>query len=237
MKKMALMLAAAFLTAAATAQQPAGQVQPYENFIRVTGESERTVVPNEIYLSIVIDQNAVKGKTDVNEVERKMVAALRRIGIDPEKQLQVGDLSGDLKTYMLRRDRMQTTKTYSLKLSSAKQLGEAYAALSDLGITDMNVTKATRSDLQSIKMEMRTEAMKNAQAIAETLAEAVGQKSGRAIYIQDNNYFYNEGPILMRAANFTAKAESDSAAGPQQPDLQFQDMKLTYSVQVKFLLE
>lgn len=237
MKKMALMLAAAFLTAAATAQQPAPQVQPYENFIRVTGESERTVVPNEIYLSIVIDQNAAKGKTDVNEVERKMVAALRRIGIDPEKQLQVGDLSGDLKTYTLRRDRMQTTKTYSLKLGSAKQLGEAYAALSDLGITDMNVTKATRSDLQSIKMEMRTEAMKNAQAIAETLAEAVGQKSGRAIYIQDNNYFYNEGPILMRTANFAAKAESDSAAGTQQPDLQFQDMKLTYSVQVKFLLE
>ncbi len=143
MKKILIMAVLLLAGTAAMAQQ-----QAFPSFVSVTGTAERQIVPDEIYLSITIDENSTKGKVTVADQEKKMIPALRNLGIDVEKDLRVGDIAGDLHTYILRKDRVLTTKTYSLKVADATMLTNVFKVLADLGITNANVTRATRSDLR-----------------------------------------------------------------------------------------
>lgn len=235
MKKILLMAAGMMMfTAAAQAQQG----EAYPSYITVNGTAEREVTPNEIYVSIAIDESDGRGgKVTVAEQERKMIEQLRRLGIDVDKDLQVGNISGDLKSYLLRRDRVQTQKNYVLKVTNAEMLGRVFQALGDINISKMNLIKATRSDLEQIKMELRVEAMKNAQEAASTLAGAIGQRAGKAFVIMDNSY-YGGGVVYFNEAMPVARAaKMEMAAADAAPALEFQDMKINCSVNVRFVLE
>ena len=178
MKKFLIFAAGlAMLSTAAMAQQN----NQSQNYIAVNGYAEREVTPNEIYISITIDESSSRnGKTTVAEQERRMVDALEKIGIDTETLLQVGDMSGDLTNYLLRRDRVQTSKNYVLKVGDATTMASVFQTLGDLGVSSISLMKATRNDIEQIQLELRAEAMRNAKTIADTLAEAIGQKAGKA---------------------------------------------------------
>ena len=106
MKKLLIMAAGLLMLSTAASAQ---QTEAYPSYIIVTGNAEREVTPDEIYVGITIDESASRsGKVTVAEQERKMVAELKKLGIAVDKDLQVGDMSGDLKSYVLRRDRVQT---------------------------------------------------------------------------------------------------------------------------------
>lgn len=212
--------------------------QTFPSYIAVTGKAEKEVVPNEIYVRITIDETDSKGKVTVAEQERKMLAALGRLGIDVEKDLQVGDISGDLQTYVLRKDRTLTTKSYELKVKDANTLSKVFTALADLNISSASVTKATRSDIEELRNEMRVEAMKNAQDAARTLAQAVGQTVGKAfqiteynfnepVYYAENNYYMADMGVMAKGV---ARKTSDSP-------LDFKKLKVTHTVNVQFVLE
>lgn len=166
-----------------------------------------------------------------------MVAELKKLGIDVDKDLQVGDMSGDLKSYVLRRDRVQTQKNYVLKVGDAATLGKVFQSLAAIDISRMNLIKATRSDIEQIRLELRAEAMKSARRSADTLAEAIGQKAGKAFMINDNNY-YGGGTVYFNSAMPVARsAKMEMATEDAGSAIEFQDMKVNCSVNVRFILE
>lgn len=226
-----LMLSMAALTL--TAQN----TSKYESYIEVTGKAEKEVVPDEIYLSITIDQEKSKAKESVVAQERKMIAALKRIGIDVENNLTVSDMSSDLQTYILRKRTVQTTKTYQLKLNNADQVSKVFETLAQLDIADTQVIKSTCSDMEAVKEQLRVDAMQNARKMADTLAEAIDQKAGSAFLITDNNYMggsvnYN-GLMMTRAAKFDMVTEESA---DQSSGIEFKKLKFSYSVNVRFEL-
>ncbi len=235
MKKLLLMAAGLLvLSTAASAQQ----TETYPSYISVTGSAERDVTPDEIYVGITIDESDSRnGKITVAEQERRMVAELKKLGIDVDKDLQVGDISGDLKSYVLRRDRVQTQKNYVLKVGDAATLGKVFQSLAAIDISRMNLIKATRSDIEQIRLELRAEAMKSARRSADTLAEAIGQKAGKAFMINDNNY-YGGGTVYFNSAMPVARsAKMEMATEDAGSAIEFQDMKVNCSVNVRFILE
>lgn len=233
MRKIIVMAASLLvLSTAAMAQQ----TETYPSYITVNGNAEREVTPNEIYVKIVIDESDSRSKVTVADQERKMVAELKKLGIDVEKDLQVGDMSGDLTNYVFRRDQVQTQKSYVLKVSSADMLNKVFQALGQMNISKMSLLKVTRNDLDKIRMELRTEAIKNAQTIAVTLAEAIGQKAGKAFMITDNNYG-NGGVIYYDFAVTGARSKAEAAPAADDTTLEFQNIKLNCSVNARFVLE
>ena len=235
MKKLLLMAAGLLvLSTAASAQQ----TETYPSYISVTGSAERDVTPDEIYVGITIDESDSRnGKITVAEQERRMVAELKKLGIDVDKDLQVGDMSGDLKSYVLCRDRVQTQKNYVLKVGDAATLGKVFQSLAAIDISRMNLIKATRSDIEQIRLELRAEAMKSARRSADTLAEAIGQKAGKAFMINDNNY-YGGGTVYFNSAMPVARsAKMEMATEDAGSAIEFQDMKVNCSVNVRFILE
>ena len=74
----------------------AAQMQEaYPSYIQVTGRAEKELTPDEFYLQIVINERDSKGKISVESQQRDMVAVLRKLGVDVEKQLKMANLSSE----------------------------------------------------------------------------------------------------------------------------------------------
>ena len=230
MKKLVLLAAALTMALAAAAQEA------YPNYIQVTGRAEKEIVPDEFYLSIVINERDSKGKISVESQQRDMIAALRKQGVDVEKQLKVANLSSEF----FKKNTSVATAKYQLLLGSAAEVAKAWQALDGLGISNVSILKVSHSALASLKEEVRVEAMRNAQQSARTLAEAIGQSIGKCFYIWDSNNdimpaYYNNA-VTVRSMKMMDAAGALEAAVEEEP-LDFKTIKLQYSVQAKFVLE
>lgn len=230
MKKWFLLAAVAVLALPALAQQQ----EAFPSYIQVTGRSEMEIAPDEFYLSIVIDEKDSKGKISVESQQRQMIDALRRLGVNVDKQLKVANLSSE---FFKRRNSVATAK-YQLQLGTAEMVSRVYEALDRVGISNISIQKVSHSQLEQLKQQVRVEAIRDAKRNAQTAsAQAIGQQIGKCFYIYDSNndvlpVFYNNA-IMMRSMAADASAEG---ASEDQP-LDFKTLKLQYYVQAKFVLE
>jgi hypothetical protein len=230
MRKLVFLAAALAMTLTAAAQTQ----EAYPSYIQVNGRAEKEIVPDEFYLSIVIDERDSKGKISVESQQREMIAALRRQGVDVEKQLKVANLSSEF----FKKNTSVATAKYQLKLGSAAEAANVWQALDKLGISDVSILRVSHSNIDALKEEVRVEAIRNAQQSARTLAEAIGQTVGKCFYIWDSNNdimpaYYNN-TMAVRSMK-SMDAGSGESAGEEPLD--FKTIKLQYSVQTKFVLE
>ncbi|MBQ9137397.1 MAG: SIMPL domain-containing protein [Alistipes sp.] len=204
-----------------------------ENYIQVNGLSEIEIVPNQIYLSIVLDESDTKGRQAIELQRRQMVAALKSLGIDTEKQLTMENMSS---SYYKRGTSLATAK-YQLLLSTAEDVMAVYDKLGEMGISDINITRVSHTDIEQYKSQCRKQAMLNAKTVATELAEAVGQTIGACIYIYDSNRgvtpTYYSDRVMMRTM---AKATNEESTPAEEP-VEFKKIKLSYSVNTKFRLK
>lgn len=115
-----------------------------QNYIEVTGTAEMEIVPDEIYLKIVISEKD-KGKKSVEQQEKVLVAVLEKLGIDVRKSLVIKDLSSNFKDYFLKRTAIQTEKEYQLCLQGAEKIGPLLADLEAAGISNITVDRVDHS--------------------------------------------------------------------------------------------
>ena len=229
MKRFILAAAVALLALPAAAQVQ----EAFPSYIQVNGRAEREIAPDEFYLQIVINERDSKGKVSVESQQRDMIAALKRLGVNVEKQLKVANLSSEF----FKKNTSVATAKYQLQLGSSAAVGKVWQALDGLGISNVSILKVSHSQLERYKSEVRVEAMRNAKQNAATLAEAIGQTIGKCFYVYDSNndvmpVFYNNMAVMRSAKAFDAA----EAAAEEEP-LDFKTIKLQYSVQAKFVLE
>ena len=229
MKRFILAAAVALLALPAAAQVQ----EVFPSYIQVNGRAEREIAPDEFYLQIVINERDSKGKVSVESQQRDMIAALKRLGVNVEKQLKVANLSSEF----FKKNTSVATAKYQLQLGSSAEVGKVWQALDGLGISNVSILKVSHSQLERYKSEVRVEAMRNAKQNAATLAEAIGQTIGKCFYVYDSNndvmpVFYNNMAVMRSAKAFDA---AEAATGEEPLD--FKTIKLQYSVQAKFVLE
>lgn len=230
MKKMMLVLAALVVVAASASAQ---QTEAFPSYIEVTGVAEKEVAPNEIYLSITINERDSKGKISVDEQQREMLAALKKLGVKPDLQLKMVDLTS---SYFKRGNALAKAQ-YELKLGSAVEVAKVWRALDGLGISQVTVTKVSHTDLEKFKAETRTEAIRAARDNAHALAEAIDQKAGKCFWIAD---YSSPVRTVYAAANLKSRAMVEEAsfdAVVEEEGLEFQTINLQHRVQAKFVLE
>lgn len=229
MKKLIAMAVVALMTLPAAAQMQ----EAYPSYIQVTGRAEKELTPDEFYLQIVINERDSKGKISVESQQRDMVAVLRKLGVDVEKQLKMANLSSEF----FKKNTSVAMAKYQLQLGSSGEVAKVWQALDDLGISNISILKVTHSQLDKYKQEVRLEAMRNARECAQEMAGAIGQTIGKCFYIYDSNSnvlpVMYDNAVLMRSAKAAADAESAAEEDP----LEFKTIKLEYGVQAKFVLE
>lgn len=230
MKRAIVLVAAALMALPAAAQVQ----EAFPSYIQVNGRAEREIAPDEFYLQIVIAERDSKGKITVESQRRDMIAALKRQGVDVEKQLKVANLSSE---FFKKKTSVATAK-YQLELYSAAEVSKVWQALDALGISNVSIAKVTHSQIERFKEEVRVEAMRNARQTAASLAEAVGQTIGRCFYVYDSNYdvvpaYYNNSVMLRTKGTYDAA----EGAAEEEEQIDFKTIRLQYNVQTKFVLE
>ena len=222
------LLAFITLTTTDTSAQELGGTIPT---VSVNGSSQLKVSPDEIYISIKLDESDTKGKVTLEEQRRSMFAALKKAGVDAEKQLSVVDVNS---SFYRRRGALAVTQ-YELKVATAEQVGKVFEALEKAGIPNVNVTRTAYSKMEELRSEARKAAIVNAQQRARELAEAVGQSIGACYEI--NDYTTATQPVVYRSKMMLANSASlDATTEEAEPNVEFEQIVVSYNVSAKFLL-
>ena len=198
--------------------------------VSVNGSSQIRVLPDEIYLSIRLDESDTKGRLPIEEQRRKMFSALKRAGVDAEKQLSVQDMSSSY----FRRSRSLAATLYELKLSSADAVRKVFEELDAAGITNVNVTRTSHSDMDGLRRQARQQAIQDAQQRARDLAEAIGQSIGACYEISD--YTTSTQPVYRKNMLMATAVAMDTVAEEAEPEVQFEQIEINYNVSAKFYL-
>ena len=114
MKKLIAMAVVALMALPAAAQMQ----EAYPSYIQVTGRAEKELTPDEFYLQIVINERDSKGKISVESQQRDMVAVLRKLGVDVEKQLKMANLSSEF----FKKNTSVAMAKYQLQLGSSGEV-------------------------------------------------------------------------------------------------------------------
>ena len=210
--------------------------QPY---IEVTGTIETEIIPNEIYLNIVLNENDNKGKASVEEQENQMILALKTLGIDLEKNFSILDFNGYYKRKFFADNAVTKIKTYELVVNSGEMLGNVYQALDSINISNISIAKVSHSDIEKIRRETKLKAIKVAKEKANDYAEAINQTLGKALCIQEThnelnaNLYGNSIGMLNEVvvAGYGSRSKQEKIQ-----DLNFKTITISATVLAKFIL-
>ncbi|MGB5359218.1 MAG: SIMPL domain-containing protein [Eudoraea sp.] len=204
--------------------------QPY---LETTARVDTLVIPDRIYLSILITEADTKGKTSVEKLENKMADKLKTIGIDIEKQLTLNDLGSNFKKYFLRKVDVQKDKEYTLLVHDALTAGKVLMGLESIGISNVNLIKTEYSGLEKLKIDLRQKAVRAAKIQAEAMVIPLDQKLGHALFISDLNT-----GVQNRMTDRMVRVQMSKEADKDQPiEIEFEKIKIESTVNVKFAIQ
>ena len=148
----------------------------------VNGYAERKVTPDKFTIAITISETDTKGRISLDEQEKAIIKSLKSAGFDTDEALR---LKNNYSSYM-RRGAL-ATRDYELVVHGAERLSVALATLEELNLHSVSLSRATCTNLDAIREELRREAMRDAKHNAEVLAGAIEQEIGPCTYIHDYN--------------------------------------------------
>lgn len=209
--------------------------QPY---IDVTGTIETEIIPNEIYLNIVLNENDNKGKLSVEEQENQMLTVLKTLEIDLNKNFSILDFEGFYKRKLLADNEVTKTKKYQLIVNDGETLGKVYQALDRINISNISITKTSHSDIEKITRETKLKALIVAKEKANDYALVINQSIGKAIFIQEsqniqNSNFYGNNLGMLNEVIVTGYGASKRE---KIENLNFKKITVSATVSAKFIL-
>lgn len=208
-----------------------------QNYIEVNGKAELKVSPDQIFLKVVVNEQDSKGKQTLEELEKGMIEKLIEIGIDVKEDLVIVDMASNFKNYWLKNKDIYSLKEYQVKCSDARTAGLVFQELESIGISNISIERIDHSEIEKYRQEVKVSAIKAAKDKAEALAEAIDQSIGKAIHILEMDYQLYRGPTSnMAMSNIRIRGTSTTEAVPQ-PEIEFEKIKLEYSIRVSFELK
>jgi len=226
------------ITSSALIAQTGGKNFIDQNYIEVTGKAEMEILPDEIYLRILLNEKDFKGK-NFAEIEKSMFEKLNEIGIDISKDLAINDLLSNFQHYWFIKADILLSKEYQLIVHDARTVGKVFLELQNIGISNVSINKIENSKITDYRRQVKVEAIKAAQEKAKDLALAINQEIGRAIYVQEveSNYRPKAGSTGS-ASNIVIRGTSTvSGANASEPDIEFEKIHLEYSIIARFELK
>ncbi len=211
-------------------------------FIEVNGVAEQEIIPDQIYISIIIrEKYENKEKITIESQEEKLKALLKEINI-PTSNLYLSDANADYVKVKFRTKDVLTKKDYTLKVSSATSVGQVFQQLEKLEINDANVSKVSHSKIDSLRKEIRIAAIKAAKTKADYLLNAIGEQTGKPLIVRENStgnleYNYNRASNTRVTSYQNARFWDDSDKNIDDEEIQFQKIKIQSSIYVKFLIK
>ena len=227
MKKLLAIAFAALFSLSASAQQV-----DLRKKISVSGTSEMEVTPDIIYLSISLKEylkdNNSKKKVDITTLENQLFAAVQKAGLDKDN-LTINDLSSyNYATEKKKNPDFLASKQYRLKVADLNKFNAILEDIDAKGIASTNIESYDYSKIESLKKDLKIKALLAAKEKAVYMVEALGDKLGNVIDIQDGGDNIIQ-PVYRNYMMKSAVADAESA-----PEIDFKKIKLNFTVNAVF---
>jgi uncharacterized protein YggE len=225
MKRLLLILGMVLMAYGVSAQQAVS----VKRVVAVVGEAKRSVTPDEFTINLTLMEGDGKGdKLTVVEKHKRLVAELKRVGIDPSA-LKTDDVSNS----RYKRKDVRTTINYELKLVGFESVARAFDAFDAAGVRQAWLASSKYSEEAKVREELMGEAVRNAHRMAEILADAAGVELGAPMSIEMPSVRTYAG--VLRATNYkaTVDAATESMA---ELNLEVRDIEMSTQVNVTYEL-
>jgi uncharacterized protein YggE len=200
--------------------------------INVSGTAETEVTPDIIYIGISLKEylkdNNSKKKVEITELEKQLVDAVQSAGI-PKENLTINNLnSWNTATQKKKNPDFLASKQYKLKVSDLNKFNSILSAIDAKGILSTDIDSYDYSKIESLKKDLKIKALLAAKEKATYMVEALGDKLGSVLDIQDGG----DSAIQPVYRNYMMKASADVAEAA--PEVDFKKIKLSFSVNAVF---
>jgi uncharacterized protein YggE len=203
-------------------------------FIEVNGSADTLVTPNEIFIRILLSEKDTRDRIPLEEIEKKMVNALKGLALDTEKDLTTADINSNFKYYLLKSKDVIKTKLYILKVADAVMASQVFIKMEELEISNTSIERVDHSDIENIKNILRTNAIADAKTRSMALTKALNQSVGQAIHISEADSQQLQGNV----SGIRIRGLSSIKNGSNElPKIDFEKIKVTVNVNAKFILK
>ena len=228
MKKLITLAFVALLSVSAMAQQV-----DLRKKISVSGSAETEVTPDIIYIGISLKEylkdNNSKKKVDITELENQLYNAVLKAGIAKE-DLTINNVSSYNYTIEKKKNPdFLASKQYRLKVSDLNKFNAIISAIDVKGIASTNIESYDYSKIESLKKDLKINALLSAKEKANYMVTALGEKLGGVIDIQDGGDNMVQ-PVYRNYMLKTEMADSNAAAA----EIDFKKIKLNFTVNAVF---
>lgn len=198
--------------------------------ISVSGTAETEVTPDIIYIGISLKEYLNgKKKVEITELEKQLYAAVQKAGIAKEN-LTISDLSSwNYATEKKKNPDFLASKQYRLKVSDLNKFNSIIEAIDAKGIANTNIESYDYSKIETLKKDLKIKALIAAKEKAAYMVEALGDKLGAVIEIQDGG----DNVIQPVYRNYMMKSAMADAA-ESAPEIDFKKIKLNFTVNAVF---
>ncbi len=207
-------------------------------FIEVTGTSETEITPDEIYLSITLQERMEgKEKLTIDKQESALKQNLKELGIDLSN-LTLNSAEADYSKIRKSAKDVLISKSYILKIAAADMLTKVYERLDKINAYDAYISKLTHSKILEYTKENRIKAIKAAKEKVDYLLAAAGKQSGSVLQITEtdnsviNPFFGNYRGA--RGGMVQAYSNVATSMGDASEDISIKKIKITSSFLVKY---
>lgn len=228
MKKLLLIVLLALFAWHAQAQQLDGRRK-----IEVNGTAEMEVTPDIIYISISLKEYLDgKKKVTIETLERGLQSAVLKAGI-PKENFMLNDIASYNFTWNRKSPDYLASKQYRIKVSDLTKWNQLLSGVDAKGVQYSNIESYDYSKLETVKKDLKIKALKAAREKAVYLAEAVGEKVGMALEINEqSNDFYPQ-PVYRTQVLM----KTDATLEEPLSDIDFKKIKLSAQIRAVFELK
>ncbi|MDP1802249.1 MAG: SIMPL domain-containing protein [Bacteroidota bacterium] len=235
MKKITLILAVLVFGIKPLIGQPADTKKA---FIEATGSSETEIVPDEIYITVTLQERQDgKDKLTIEKQEDDLKQNLKEIGIDLSN-LSLNTANADFRRIKSFKKDVVTSKSYVLKVGSADMVTKVYERLDKINAHDAYISKLNHTKILEFTKENRIKAIKAAKDKVDYLAAAVGNQLGGPIQItetlnsvENNPYGHYYNGRMSNAVQSYGGMDSSESVGDE---ISFKKIKIKASFLVKY---
>lgn len=208
-----------------------------KSYLETTATVDSLVVPDRIYLSILITEKDTKGRTSVEVLEKRMNTKLIALGIDTKKQLTLSDVTSNFKKYFLRGTDVLKNKAYTLLVYDAATAGKVIVGLEAIEISNVHLNKTEYSKIEELKITLKQNAVAKAKKQAEAMLKPLNQNLGKAIFISDLNTNFTT-MLRAKATGINIRGYDALNEAEYDPiDIEFEKIGIQSTVSVYFEME
>lgn len=220
---------------------------PYPRTITVSGSAEMELIPDQIFVNILLREYQKKGesKKELETIKTDFLNACAAAGI-ADSLISIVSYTGYNNYFWLRRKKkapeMNSSITYQIRFSQSKQMDELIDKLDDEATQSFDIVGTNHSRITEFRRQLKIGAVKAAKDKAIYLTEAIGEKLGPAITVtepNDNQQSNLSGRVAGLTTNvqmrYEYKERSDMSG--KSFDIDFKKIKLRFEVEVIFALQ